>query len=128
MSDIPAAPGPALGTSAGVNAEGGAVQPSVPDTTKAAEKAALNIQKKLSSQALPVRQYLESTVVPLLMQGLQSLCKERPDNPVEYLANYLLQHNPQKAAPTAAAAGPAGGSAPTAAAAPAAGGTGAGGS
>lgn len=44
------------------------------------------------------------------MSGLQALCKERPENPVEYLANYLLQHNPQKpgaapgAAPAAAAA------------------------
>jgi hypothetical protein len=47
--------------------------------------------------------------VPLLMQGLQSLCKERPDNPVEYLANYLLQNNPQKGAAGegAAAAAPA---------------------
>lgn len=79
-----------------VKAEAAPVQPSIPDTTKAAEKASFNIQKKLSSQSLPVRQYLESTVVPLLMQGLQSLCKERPENPVEYLANYLLQHNPQK--------------------------------
>jgi protein dpy-30 len=35
-------------------------------------------------------------VVPLLMQGMQSLCKERPDDPVEYLASYLLQHNPKK--------------------------------
>jgi protein dpy-30 len=39
----------------------------------------------------------ESSVVPLLMQALQSLCKERPDDPVEYVANYLLQHNPKKA-------------------------------
>lgn len=38
----------------------------------------------------------EATVVPVLMQGLQSVCKERPENPVEYLAYYLLQHNPQK--------------------------------
>jgi protein dpy-30 len=50
----------------------------------------------------------ESTVVPLLMQGLQSLCKERPEDPVEYLANYLLQHNPKKAqAGPAAASGTA---------------------
>jgi hypothetical protein len=46
----------------------------------------------------------ESTVVQLLMQGLQALCKERPENPVEYLANYLLQHNPQKPGAAAAAA------------------------
>lgn len=34
--------------------------------------------------------------MPLLMSGLQSLCKERPEDPIEYLANYLLQHNPKK--------------------------------
>jgi protein dpy-30 len=53
---------------------------------------------------LPLNRLQESTVVPLLMQGLQSLCKERPEDPVEYLANYLLQHNPKKgqAGPAAA--------------------------
>jgi protein dpy-30 len=59
--------------------------------------------------------------VPLLMQGLQALCKERPEDPVEYLAHYLLQHNPQKAgaaAPTTADEGAAP-AAPAAAAAPA---------
>jgi protein dpy-30 len=37
-------------------------------------------------------------VVPVLMQGLQAVCKERPENPVEFLAYYLLSHNPQKPA------------------------------
>ncbi len=37
----------------------------------------------------------EAAVVPTLMQGMQALCKERPDNPVEFLAYYLLSHNPQ---------------------------------
>jgi len=40
-------------------------------------------------------------VVPILMQALQSLCRERPDDPVEYIANYLLQHNPKKNEPVA---------------------------
>lgn len=43
----------------------------------------------------------ESSVVPVLMQALQSLCRERPDDPVEYIANYLLQHNPKKNEPAA---------------------------
>jgi protein dpy-30 len=43
-------------------------------------------------------------VVPVLMQGMQALCKERPENPVEYLAYYLLSHNPQ--GPTSGAAAP----------------------
>lgn len=37
-------------------------------------------------------------MVPLLMQGMQALCKERPDDPIEYLALYLLKHNPNKPA------------------------------
>jgi len=46
-------------------------------------------------QALPIRQYLETAVVPILLQGMQALVKERPNNPVEFLAAYLLKTNPQ---------------------------------
>ena len=42
-----------------------------------AEKAALELQSKLNLSALPVRQYLESSVVPVLLQGLQTLVKVR---------------------------------------------------
>jgi len=54
------------------------------------------VQNKINLQALPVRSYLDQTVVPLLLQGMAVLVKERPDNPVEYLAAYLLQNNPQR--------------------------------
>eukprot|EP00898_Chlorokybus_atmophyticus_P004612 jgi/Chlat1/5151/Chrsp33S05030 len=40
-------------------------------------------------QHMPVRQYLESTVVPVLRQGLRALVKTRPQNPLEFLADYL---------------------------------------
>lgn len=43
-------------------------------------------------QSLPTRQYLDITVVPILMMGLSSLAKERPPDPVEYLAAYLLKN------------------------------------
>ena len=59
-----------------------------------AENAALAVQNRLQSQALPIRAYLDQTVVPLLLQGLSALVKERPPNPIEYLANYLLKNNP----------------------------------
>ncbi len=52
-------------------------------------------QEKLNLQALPIRSYLDQTVVPLLLDGMSALVKERPPNPVEWLANYLLKHNPQ---------------------------------
>lgn len=108
------------------------------------------VQNKMNLQTAPIRTYLDSTVVPVLLQGLSALVKERcgprpdrrplsshpprvplsqrsgavasavgdtpfarcnlrptrsrpppclvhrPPNPVEYLATYLLQNNPQK--------------------------------
>ncbi|DAZ95961.1 TPA: hypothetical protein N0F65_009262 [Lagenidium giganteum] len=62
---------------------------------KSAEKAAENAQVKLEVQSLPIRAYLDQTVVPILLQGMSALVKERPPNPVEYLAGYLLKNNPQ---------------------------------
>jgi len=47
-------------------------------------------------KALPVRAYLDQTVVPLLLQGMSELVKVRPENPVEWLATYLINNNPNK--------------------------------
>ncbi len=55
-------------------------------------------QEKLNLQALPIRAYLDQTVVPLLLDGMSALVKERPPNPVEWLATYLMRHNPQNGA------------------------------
>nr|CDS30677.1 protein dpy 30 [Hymenolepis microstoma] len=41
---------------------------------------------------LDTRPYLDRTVVPVLMEGLAVIAKERPPNPIEALAHYLLQH------------------------------------
>eukprot|EP00242_Pyramimonas_sp_CCMP2087_P003814 CAMPEP_0198212804 /NCGR_PEP_ID=MMETSP1445-20131203/27700_1 /TAXON_ID=36898 /ORGANISM="Pyramimonas sp., Strain CCMP2087" /LENGTH=101 /DNA_ID=CAMNT_0043887341 /DNA_START=162 /DNA_END=467 /DNA_ORIENTATION=- len=67
-----------------------------PEQAASAEKAALAVANKLNMQALPIRQYLEHSVVPILLQGMQALVKERPNNPIEFLAGYLLKNNPQK--------------------------------
>jgi Dpy-30 motif len=32
----------------------------------------------------------------LLSSGMSELVKERPANPIEYLASYLLKHDPQR--------------------------------
>jgi len=31
-----------------------------------------------------------------LLQGMSELVKERPANPIEYLANYLIKNDPQR--------------------------------
>jgi protein dpy-30 len=60
-----------------------------------AEKDLEAVQEKMNLQALPIRAYLDQTVVPILLDGMSALVKERPPNPVEWLATYLLKHNPQ---------------------------------
>ena len=42
--------------------------------------------------ALPTRQYLDKTVVPVLMDALAALAKERPPDPIDYLTAYLTKH------------------------------------
>mmetsp|Transcript_28265 Transcript_28265/g.57871 ORF Transcript_28265/g.57871 Transcript_28265/m.57871 type:complete len:100 (-) Transcript_28265:150-449(-) len=69
--------------------------PENPDQALLAEKAATEAQEKIDAQALPIRAYLDQTVVPILLQGLSDLVKTRPDDPVEYLAAYLMKHNPK---------------------------------
>ncbi|BBN13710.1 protein dpy-30 [Marchantia polymorpha subsp. ruderalis] len=54
---------------------------------------------RLELKAAPIREYLDSTVVPLLLKGLQILAVERPENPVDYLAQYLILKNPQPLPP-----------------------------
>merc|ERR1712012_1256792 len=53
---------------------------------------ALKTQKAVELQSLPTRAYLDQTVVPILLGGLSTLAKERPPNPIEYLAAYLLKN------------------------------------
>ncbi|KAL7733844.1 hypothetical protein ACLKA6_011561 [Drosophila palustris] len=42
--------------------------------------------------SLTVRQYLDQTVAPILLHGLQAVARERPTDPVTYLATYLLKN------------------------------------
>lgn len=101
------------------------VQEPAPETVSEANRAVDEVQQKMNLQALPIRQYLDQTVVPILLDGMSALVKERygmscvpcqcgdgygvtvrallacigrPPNPVEWLANYLMKHNPQASA------------------------------
>mmetsp|Transcript_4111 Transcript_4111/g.10586 ORF Transcript_4111/g.10586 Transcript_4111/m.10586 type:complete len:133 (+) Transcript_4111:1109-1507(+) len=46
----------------------------------------------LEAEAMPLRQYLMMQVVPTLSEGLSEVCKEQPDDPIEFLAQYLFAH------------------------------------
>ncbi|CAH1792741.1 unnamed protein product [Owenia fusiformis] len=49
----------------------------------------------LETQSIPLRNYLMKHVMPTLTQGLIDCCKTRPDDAIDYLAEYLFQNNPQ---------------------------------
>ncbi|KAI9098699.1 dpy-30-like protein-like protein [Phlyctochytrium arcticum] len=56
------------------------------------ESGRQSIMTKDQVQALPLRSYLDHTVVPVLVEGLKALARERPPNPCEYLAVFLLKN------------------------------------
>eukprot|EP00440_Ansanella_granifera_P008947 gb/GFBE01009696.1/.p1 GENE.gb/GFBE01009696.1/~~gb/GFBE01009696.1/.p1 ORF type:complete len:726 (+),score=256.90 gb/GFBE01009696.1/:1-2178(+) len=53
---------------------------------------AQNEASHLEAEAQPLRQYLLANVVPTLTAGLSEVCKEQPEDPIEYLAQYLFAH------------------------------------
>ncbi|XP_071162837.1 protein dpy-30 homolog [Mytilus edulis] len=50
---------------------------------------------RVDLQSLPTRAYLDQTVVPILLNGMSVLAKERPPNAIEFLAAYLLKNKNQ---------------------------------
>lgn len=50
------------------------------------------IRKRTDLSSIPTKQYIDQTVAPILLEGLKALAKERPSDPIQYLADYLLKH------------------------------------
>ena len=51
-------------------------------------------------QSWPLKAYMDATLVPVLMQGLLLVAKERPARPIEFLAAFLFK-NKDKCDPVA---------------------------
>ncbi|XP_009867309.1 PREDICTED: adenylate kinase 7, partial [Apaloderma vittatum] len=51
-------------------------------------------QELLEAQSTPLRNYLMRNVMPTLMQGINECCRIRPDDPVDFLAEYLFKNSP----------------------------------
>jgi len=68
-------------------------QASSTDTTKENNTNSQSGEKtKPDLSTLPTRAYLDQTVVPILLQAMSHLAKERPAKPISFLAEYLLNH------------------------------------
>mmetsp|Transcript_20204 Transcript_20204/g.44809 ORF Transcript_20204/g.44809 Transcript_20204/m.44809 type:complete len:91 (-) Transcript_20204:71-343(-) len=61
---------------------------------RAAELVAQRAQPVLTHHSLPMRQYMDEQIVPILLPALNAVAAERPADPVEWLAYYLLKNNP----------------------------------
>ncbi|WKY11691.1 hypothetical protein Q1695_003342 [Nippostrongylus brasiliensis] len=83
----PAAPAPAA-SAASVAAPQPAPATAAP---AAAPQGAAAAAPPRVAPAVPTRQYLDQTVVPILLQALGALAKERPENPIDFLINFLIK-------------------------------------
>ncbi|XP_030760146.1 adenylate kinase 7-like [Sitophilus oryzae] len=59
------------------------------------EKLQMEEEKIIAAETEPLRFYLMKYVFPTLTQGLLEVAKIRPDDPVDYLAEYLFKINPE---------------------------------
>ncbi|XP_044264906.1 adenylate kinase 7-like [Tribolium madens] len=59
------------------------------------EKLQMEEEKILVAQSEPLRHYLMKYVFPVLTKGLIELATLKPDDPVDFLAEYLFKENPE---------------------------------
>uniref|UniRef100_A0AB39CFE1 Dpy-30 n=1 Tax=Colaphellus bowringi TaxID=561076 RepID=A0AB39CFE1_9CUCU len=64
---------------------------------------------RVDLSSLPTRQYLDQTVVPILMNALSYLAKERPPEPISALAAFLVKNKSMYESNSESSSPPAGG-------------------
>ena len=47
-------------------------------------------QDSVEMKQLPIKAYLDQQLMPLLVEALAQLAKEKPEEPIEFVAKYLL--------------------------------------
>ncbi|OHT16608.1 Dpy-30 motif family protein [Tritrichomonas foetus] len=58
------------------------------------QELAMNIHNSMPTRSLPKQEYLQATVLPLVIEGMSWVLSERPEDPVENLAMFLIKNNP----------------------------------
>ena len=64
----------------------------VQNVIKDEKEAATAPRAKADVQSLPTRQYLDQSVVPILLQAFTALSKERPPDAIDFLVAYLMKN------------------------------------
>eukprot|EP00039_Didymoeca_costata_P009186 m.121378 g.121378 ORF g.121378 m.121378 type:complete len:84 (+) comp14390_c0_seq5:254-505(+) len=70
-------------------------QPGVPNASLLGGLAQAAKSSIADPKTIPTRDYLDSTVVPLLLDGLAQLSQERPNDPIDWLIAYLTKNKPK---------------------------------
>ncbi|CAD8154261.1 unnamed protein product [Paramecium octaurelia] len=47
-------------------------------------------------QSLPLRDYFDNKLSAILLEGLKEIGRQRPENPIRFLGEYLLEQDKQK--------------------------------
>ena len=42
---------------------------------------------------LPIRQYLDQNIMPSLLEALEKLTQDKPEDPIQYIGEYLLKQD-----------------------------------
>lgn len=63
--------------------------------TKLLEEMQMQEEKILALQSKPLREYLIQFIFPTLAKGLIEVARIKPNDPVDFLAEYLFKTNPE---------------------------------
>lgn len=47
-------------------------------------------------EKLSVRQYLDDSLMPTLLPALNELVKQKPEDPIKFIATFMLENNPNR--------------------------------
>ncbi|KAM6903838.1 adenylate kinase 7-like [Lycodopsis pacificus] len=64
------------------------------ESTKSLDMMKQKEEEVLEAKSLPMRNYLMEHVMPTLTRGLMECCTARPEDPVDFLAEFLLKNDP----------------------------------
>ena len=49
-------------------------------------------KKEENLDNLPIKAYLDKTVIPIVLEGMAEVAKVRPENSIKYMADFLFRH------------------------------------
>ncbi|GFY63387.1 uncharacterized protein TNIN_204921 [Trichonephila inaurata madagascariensis] len=62
---------------------------------KEASSESASKKPRVDYAVMSTRPYLDATVVPILLQALSALARERPSDPIQFLADFLIRNKAQ---------------------------------